>query len=177
MKFLKDLVQRRKVSRERKSIQGALDLRHLGDGRRDGLTLIQARQSLEIEWRARDVHPWDSGCGSAKRELLFTEQSFADTEAALSRLFEKLPAIDVIAFKVMHPESDECLFDGKAERPSQVFRMPGVSARTRLWRKGVTITMVVVLALALGPFARDAVSQKTAAASEAGGCVQALTCL
>jgi hypothetical protein len=153
MKFLKDLVQRRKVSRERKSIQSALDLRHLGDGRRDGLTLTQVKQSLEIEWRARDIHPWDRGCAPAKQESLFTEQSFADTEAVLSRLFEELPAVDEIAFKVIHPESDQCLFDGKAERPIQVSRMPGVSARTRLWRNGVTITMLVVLALALIPCA------------------------
>jgi hypothetical protein len=100
MMSLKSFLLKRKPSRDRKAIQDALALHHRGEARRDGLNLIQASHHLEIEWHARDVHPWDRASKKpGDREFLFAQQSIADTDAALSRLFNELPEIDVIEFR------------------------------------------------------------------------------
>jgi len=119
-----------------------------GEVRGDGLTLTQASHHLEIEWRARDVHPWDRGSESEEREVLFTEESLADSDAALSRLFNKLPEIDVIRFRVIHPHSDQRILAGTVERSACLPSTRCVSPRTRLWHRGVTTAI-----LALGAFA------------------------
>jgi hypothetical protein len=167
MMFLKSFLLKRKVSRDRKAIQDALDLHRRGEARRDGLTLTQASHYLEIEWRARDVHPWDRACESGEREFLFAEQSIADTDAALSRLFNELPEIDVIEFRVTQPDSDQRILAGKVERSGRLPSARGVSARTRLWRQGVTITILVIVALALGSGVKHAQSQTATAGPEA----------
>jgi hypothetical protein len=164
--FLKSFFQR-KVARNRKAIRYALDLHNRGEARRDGLALTQVSHHLEIEWRVRDVHPWDRARDSEERESLFAEQSIADTEAALSRLFNELPEIDVIEFKVTHLDTDQRILAGKVERSSRVPSTRGVSARTRLWHRGVTITILFIVALALGSGTGCAQSQTTAAGPEA----------
>jgi hypothetical protein len=128
----------------RRGIENALALHRRGEVRSDGLILIQGSHHpeshhLEIEWLAREIHPWDRGCQHLEPDIEFTEQSFADTDAALSRLFNELPEVDVIEFRVIHPESGQSMLAGTVERSSC---MPGdreASARTRLWHRGVTI--------------------------------------
>lgn len=128
---------------EQKRIEYALALHRRGEARPDGLTLIRAfhhlpSEHLEIEWRARDIHPWDRGCGSAKYDRLFTEQALADTDAALSRLFKEFPGIGAIEFRVIHPGSDVRILASKVERSTLLPRTQNASARTRLWHRGVT---------------------------------------
>lgn len=164
---LKSFLLKRKVSRDRKVIQEALALHHRGEARRDGLTLTQVSHHLEIEWRARDVHPWDRTSESKEREFLFAEQSMEDTDAALSRLFHEFPELDVIEFKVTHPDSGQRILSGTVKRSWRVPRTRGVSARTKLWHRGVTTTIAVILGLALGSGVRCALSQTTTASSEA----------
>jgi hypothetical protein len=164
---LKSFLLKRKVSRDQKAIQGALGLHNRGEARRDGLTLTQVSHYLEIEWRARDVPPWDRVCESEERESLFAEQSIADTDAALSRLFNELPEIDVIEFRVTHPDTDQRILAGKVERSARMPITRGVSARTRLWHRGVTVTILVIVALALGSGTGCAQSQTNTAGSEA----------
>ena len=163
---LKKFLLKRKVSKHRKAIQGALDLHNRGEARRDGLILTQASHRLEIEWRARNVHPWDRASESTQQELLFAEQSMADTDAALSRLFNELPEVDVIEFAVTHPDSGQRILTGTVERACRVPSMRGVSARTRLWHMGVTTTIAAVLGLALGSAASCAQSLTTTTGSE-----------
>lgn len=103
MIFFKNVLRKVNLYSDRQGTKNALALHRRGEVRRDGLTLVQASHRLEIEWRARDIHPCDRGCKGAEYELEFTEQSLADTEAALSRLFKELPEIDVIEFRVIHP--------------------------------------------------------------------------
>ena len=165
MMSFKSFLQKRKISKDRKVIHDALALHHRGEARRDGLTLTQATHHLEIEWRARDVHPWDRVSESKEREFLFTEQSMADTDAALSRLFNALPEIDVIG--VTHPGSGQRILSGTVERSCRVPNTRVVSARTRLWHRGVTTTIVAILGLALGSGARCAQSQTITASSDA----------
>jgi hypothetical protein len=146
---LKNLLQERKAFREHKVIQESLALHHRGEVRRDGLSLNRASHHLEIEWRARDIHPWDRTDDTEIKDSLFAEQSAADADAVLSRLFKALPEIDVIEFRVMHPDSCELIVSGTVERSDPVPETRDVSARTRLWRRGVTTGLFSIVALAL----------------------------
>jgi hypothetical protein len=146
---LKNLLQERKAFREHKVIQESLALHHRGEVRRDGLSLNRASHHLEIEWRARDIHPWDRTDDTEIKDSLFAEQSAADADAVPSRLFKALPEIDVIEFRVMHPDSCELIVSGTVERSDPVPETRDVSARTRLWRRGVTTGLFSIVALAL----------------------------
>ena len=167
MGFLKNFLLKQKASKDRKAIQGALDLHNRGEVRRDGLTLIHASHHLEIEWRAREVHPWDRASESKQREFLLAEQSMADTDGALSRLFNELPEVDVIEFSVTHPDSGLRILNGTVERACQMPCTRNVSARTRLWRRGVAVTIPFIVAFALGSSASCAQSQTTTTGPEA----------
>jgi hypothetical protein len=133
----KSVLQKLNLYRNRQGIEHALALHRRGEVRGDGLTLIKASCQLDIEWRARDIHSWDRGCQGAKYELLFTEQTLDDADAALSRLFKELPEVDVIVFKVFHPGSDVRILAGTVERSAPVPRTLDASPRTRLWYRGV----------------------------------------
>ncbi len=75
-----------------------------GEVRSDGLSLNHLRNRLEIEWRAREIHPWDRDLPAIRVAQLFAEQCLDDANAALERLFSSLPEIAVIEFKVIEPE-------------------------------------------------------------------------
>jgi len=158
MMYLKSFLSKRKMTRERKAIQNALALHRRGEVRRDGLNLISASSHLKIEWHARDVHPWDRGTEEGEREVLFADQSIADTDAALFRLFNELPEVDVIEFRVIHPDSGQRILAGTVER-SVPPGSPGLSVRTKLWQRGVAITIVTIIAFVLSSGAGCALSQ------------------
>ena len=167
MMSLKNFLLKRKASKDRKAIQGALDLHNRGEVRRDGLTLTHASHHLKVEWRAREVHPWDRASASKQREFLLAEQSMADTDATLSRLFKELPEVDVIEFTVTHPDTGQRILNGTVDRACQVPCTRSVSARTRLWHRGVTVTILFIVAFALGSRASCAQSQTTTTGPEA----------
>ena len=91
----------------RRNVRRALALHLRGEARRDGLTLLRVRNRLEIRWRSRDIHPWDSDVPPERRAQLYHEQLVADTEAAIVRLFQRLPQIDRIDLQVLEPTSDQ----------------------------------------------------------------------
>jgi hypothetical protein len=97
-------------------IKKALALHLRGEARRDGLTVDAVSSHLEIRWRARDIHPWDRHLARYEREMIFAEQALADTEAAVGRLFERLPEVDVIALSVLEPESETLIAAGTVHR-------------------------------------------------------------
>jgi hypothetical protein len=107
--------------------------------RLDGLTLISASQLLEIEWRARTIHPWNGQLNPDREQVLFGEQCYADTEAALARLFRALPDVEAISFRVLRPDSDEELLGGLVTRIAMSQKDPGASPRTRLWQMGIRV--------------------------------------
>lgn len=104
------------LHRYRRKIDRALALCERGDIRKDGLTAVHVRGCLEIRWRARDVHPWDRDCVPNEKEVIFAEQALADTEAAVYRLFERLPEIDVIELRVLEPNSEALIATGTVNR-------------------------------------------------------------
>jgi hypothetical protein len=162
----KNVLRKLDLYSDRHGIENALALHRRGEVRRDGLTLTRACHHLEIEWRARDIHPWDRDCEPSERELEFTEQSLADTDAALSRLFKELPEVDVIEFRVIRPDSDVPILAGKVERSAPMPRTRGASPRTRLWHRGVTITLLAATAFVLFSETICAQTQATTASQE-----------
>jgi hypothetical protein len=109
---------RRKLDlwRYHRRIKRALALHLRGEARSDGLTVDNVSGHLEIRWRARDVHPWDRDLARYEREVVFAEQALADTEAAVLRLFDKLPEVDVIELSVLEPNSETLIAAGTVHR-------------------------------------------------------------
>ena len=121
---------------QRHGIKRALALQPRGAIRNDGLTQMNSTHQIIIDWRARSVHPWDADCTSEEAESLFKEQSVADLDAAITRLFAELTWIDEIRFRVFPPDSEQLLFEGTVARPSVINAKSDVRARKRLWRMG-----------------------------------------
>src|ERR1700733_6911009 len=120
----------------RHNIEWALALHRRGEVRPDGLNAIRISNHLEIEWTARNVHPWDRGqCWDSG--FAFVDQTLADTDAALARLFEALPQIDAIMRRIFDPVSGAAIIAGTVYRSaiSDVHR--NVSVRMRLNRWGL----------------------------------------
>jgi hypothetical protein len=126
------------------AIENALALHKRNEVRRDGLTLTKAFGQLDIEWRARNIHPWDRdrGCSSDEKERLFNEQCLSDTDAAICRLFSALPAIDEIQFRVVMPDSDDMLLGGRVARASLAQAKEGAPPRGRLRQMGVNVCVI-----------------------------------
>jgi hypothetical protein len=103
--------------RFRRSVEDALALHRRGEVRSDGLKLNCMSSHLEIRWHARDIHPWDRDLlRGSRKQAAFTEQALADTEAAILRLFEKLPYVDVIELSVLEPASETLIAAGTVHR-------------------------------------------------------------
>jgi hypothetical protein len=116
------------------------------------LQLDRVCNRLEIQWRARDIHPWDRGLPAHERARLFAAQSLADTESAISEIFEALPHIDVLDMAVLDPVSDAVLLAGSVNRaavPAQ--RQTTSSVRMRLNALGVRYRLVDTYFEALNP--------------------------
>jgi len=138
--FLKKLI----AYAHRARIQDALALYTRNEVRRDGLILTNVVHQLDIEWRARDIHPWDRerGCPPEVEERLFNEQCFSDTEAAICRLFSALPVVDEIQFRVVRPDSDDELLAGRVARLSLSQVSAGASPRGRLRQMGINVCVI-----------------------------------
>lgn len=138
--FLKKIISRA----HRTGIQDALALQKRNEVRRDGLILTKAVHQLDIEWRARDIHPWDRDWvrSSDDEEQLFNEQCFSDTEAAIRRLFSSLPTIDEIQFRVIRPDSDDELLTGHVARLSLGQITKSASPRGRLRQMGINVCVL-----------------------------------
>ena len=80
---LGNMIHRLDSLRYRQRIEHAFALHLRGEVRNDGLKLKKLSNRLEIEWWARDIHPWDRHRSPEQRAWLFFRQSLADTEAAL----------------------------------------------------------------------------------------------
>jgi hypothetical protein len=93
---------------------------------------------LKIQWRARDVHPWDRQRPRYEREVMFAEQALSDTEAAVARLFERLPEVDVIDLSVVEPASEIVIAAGTVHRSDLRAPRPRLSSvRMRLREVGI----------------------------------------
>jgi hypothetical protein len=62
---------------------------------------------LNVEWHARDAHPWDCDLPIEQRAELFTAGLIADTVVAIRQLFEDLAEVDVIQICVLAPNDPD----------------------------------------------------------------------
>lgn len=139
MHVLEALLSKLDGYRYKRNIGCALALHHRGEVRTDGLIPVKIATRLEIEWRARDIHPWDRSILSpAERATAFVRQSLADTEAAIQRLFKALPHVDVIDLKVHDRISESVIISGTVFRPAISTENEALSIGMRLMYLGLT---------------------------------------
>jgi hypothetical protein len=126
-------------------VRRALALRPRGAVPNDVLilnNLILSGRCLKLEWRARDVHPWDRDLPPAQQAELFSEQALQDTDVALIRLFQGLSEIEQIEFQVLKPDGfGEVILAGVVDRERAFDPEPPLSLRMRLRMLGVTYQM------------------------------------
>jgi hypothetical protein len=123
----------------RRRVELALELERRGEARKDGLQLEKMQNRLEIQWRARGIHPWDPHLPSDARQARFIEQALLDTEAAIARLFGSLREVDLIDLSVTDPESNATLPCGTVHRSDFQNVRPSPSVRMRLIEMGVSL--------------------------------------
>jgi len=78
-----------------------LALKPRGAVRNDVLAIKQLAVGLRVEWFARDTHPWDRDLPERRQAELFAQQCLEDVDAAIPRLFEGLPEIEVLEISVL----------------------------------------------------------------------------
>jgi hypothetical protein len=136
---LKTLLCKLDGYRYKRSMARALALHVRGEGRRDGLNPTSSTTHLAIEWRARDIHPWDrSLLTPAQKAAAFMEQSLYDTEDAVHRLLEALPQVNVIAVKVLDQVSGSVIISGAVSREDGMARNEALSIGMRIRYLGLT---------------------------------------
>lgn len=116
-------------------VDDALALHKRSEVRSDGLALESMCTHLEIRLRAREVHPWDMYLPTIQKEPVFLRQVTEDTEAALVRLFERLPEVDEIDLTVLDLQAENVLLSGRVQRAvlaRQCDRIPSIRMRLAL---------------------------------------------
>jgi hypothetical protein len=126
-------------------VRRALALRPRGAISNDVLilnSLILSGHCLKLEWRARDIHPWDSDLPPAQQAELFSKQALQDTDVALIRLFQGLSEIEQIEFQVLKPDGfGDVILAGVVDRERVLDPEQPVSLRMRLSMLGVSYKM------------------------------------
>ncbi len=126
-------------------VRRALTLRPRGGIPNDVLvldSLVLSGHCLELEWRARDIHPWDHDLSPARQAELFSKQALEDTDLALIRLFHSLSEIEQIEFQVLKPNGfDDVILTGMVDRERALDSEQPLSLRMRLIMLGVRYKM------------------------------------
>jgi hypothetical protein len=135
--ILKNCLRRLKLLMYLGCIERVLARVGRGQARSDGLRLNKVSNRLEIQWRARDIHPWDSSLPYDRRTVALEEQTLADTEAAISELFDAFPQVDVIDLMVLGPASETTIMAGTVHRSALPDSRRLLSVRMRLRELGV----------------------------------------
>src|SRR5271163_1017765 len=104
-RLFRGLGKRRRL-RLRESVTKALALHSRGEARMDDPILMDLTVKMQMRWRARELHPWDRDLSPARAARKLAQQTLSDTEAALERLFEACPDVDVIELSVIEPNPD-----------------------------------------------------------------------
>jgi|SRR5271170_2629655 len=120
VKILKELASRFSSEKHRLTgrVKRALALNRRGGtrGDHDRLQLVSARAILQVEWLARDIHPWDRDLPPDRAEQAFSEQCLRDTDSAIARLFAEFPAVDAVELRVARSASQPVLIAGVVKR-------------------------------------------------------------
>jgi hypothetical protein len=102
-----------KMTRE---VTRSLRLRPRGAIAHDVLHLAALSLRLRVEWRAREAHPWNHDLSTRRQAQLFARQCLEDVDAAIMRLFERVPEMQVLEIVVRAPRSEVVLMSGVVHR-------------------------------------------------------------
>jgi len=107
----------RERRRLRSRVKRTLALKSRGAIFNDGLPLRKLANHLEVEWFAREPHPWDEDLAPDRKAELFVVESLSDTIVAICRMFDRLPEVDTIRIRVLQPtEPHNTLLAGTVHR-------------------------------------------------------------
>jgi hypothetical protein len=116
----------------------ALNIGPIGRGGRQRLQICRITGQLHVEWRARDLHPWDRDLPLECCSELFRAQTIMDTDNAVARLFSLVPEVDTITIQVRSPQSDGgTILAGTISRTSHTACRAVPSPRMRLKMMGI----------------------------------------
>ena len=106
--------------------------------RNDRLILSELVACLRLEWRARDIHPWDRDLPVDQRAERFREQTLSDTDAAIERLFRTMPEIETVEIRVVEPRAPNAvILSGTVARKDVLATREMVSPLMRLMMMGI----------------------------------------
>jgi len=132
------LSDRFRFPRVRRAVMKALALAPRGFVPRDVLVLRDVSARLKLEWRTRDIHPWDRGLSLERRTTRFRDQALRDTEDAIARCFHLLPEVDEIEVRVLAPHSSDAVILAGTVARGDVAAVRGIaSPRMRLELMGI----------------------------------------
>jgi hypothetical protein len=105
-------VKARSRLRWRHRLTAALRLEIRGAVAHDQLKVKRCTTQLEIEWFARELHPWDRDLSPDQQTKMFVDRAVVDTVAAIEQLFEDVPEIDDLNVRVWDrtPPGEPLLF-------------------------------------------------------------------
>ena len=118
----------------RARVRKALALHHRARAARpDGLELKRLSTTLEVEWIAREVHPWDRHRAAMSVQKLYTVQCLTDTQTAIERLFHELPDVETVELRVFGSVAEFPLLAGVVQRKDlrrAVYNSPGMNLKS-----------------------------------------------
>ena len=135
-RILVDYISRVTEGRFRRMVTRVLALTPRGFVPHDVLVLSKLSAQLQVEWRSRDVHPWDRDLPWERRAELFRDQTMRDTNAVIMRLFRMLPDVDAIEIRVLDPRPPNLLI-----LAGTVVRQDALAARS-LSSPGMTLRLM-----------------------------------
>ncbi len=125
-------------------VKRVLALRSHRQGRDDGLELKSLRTTLQVEWIAREVHPWDRNRPPRSVQKLYTMQCLQDTHTAIEGLFKEISEVEALDIRVFSAPSQSLVIAGLVHRedlthaifdsPAMNLKTLGISFRMSSWR-------------------------------------------
>jgi hypothetical protein len=122
-------------------VQRAIALHRRGEARTDGLRLIALSTTMRVEWVARDIHPRDRKFRRERAQRLFSQQCLDDTDAAIGRLFEEMPDLDILEIRVLREACGPPLLAGVINR-DQVKPVTNLAPGMKLKTLGIRFQIV-----------------------------------
>jgi hypothetical protein len=114
-------------------VRKALALNRRNEARVDGLELKRLKTILQVEWIAREVHPWDRRRHPMSVRRLYTLQCLEDAQAAIERLFDQIPDVEAIEVRVFSAASQPPVMTGTVHRKDlmhAVHSSPGMNLKS-----------------------------------------------
>lgn len=110
----------------------------------DRLLLHKVSGQLQLEWRARAVHPWDRDLPACRQVEVYFEQAVADTDFAIRRIFQRLPEIDVIEIRVLDTQDPtKIMLTGVVTREDALAADLPYSPKMRLKMMGIQYAKIM----------------------------------